>query len=108
MSFDFGLYSGAFRLSTATQSVDDWLVLNDTDSEQHVRVTVFVASGGIRKYELPPGSRGCLPESDRSIPVRTTRAPPAPGLRSRRLRVVSSQVFRNTVATRLDEAGLSA
>ena len=56
MSFDFELSSGAFRLPTAAQSVD-WLVLNNTDSEQHVRVTVFVASGGQGKYEIPPASR---------------------------------------------------
>lgn len=56
MSFDFELSSGAFRLPTAAQSVD-WLVLNDTDSEQHVRVTVFGAAVGQRKYELPPGPR---------------------------------------------------
>ncbi|WP_426566063.1 hypothetical protein ACPPVT_05730 [Angustibacter sp. McL0619] len=54
MPFEFRLSSGAFGLPAAAMSVD-WLVLNDTGTDQQIRVTVFAAPVGSPKHQLPPG-----------------------------------------------------
>jgi len=54
MPFEFRLSSGAFGLPAGARSVD-WMVLNNTGTEQPIRVTVFAAPVGSPKHQLPPG-----------------------------------------------------
>ena len=54
MPFEFRLSSGAFGLPADARSVD-WMVLNNTGTEQPIRVTGFAAPVGSPKHQLPPG-----------------------------------------------------
>jgi hypothetical protein len=54
-TYEYTLSCGVFGLPPGATSVD-WMLLNNSDSEQHFRVVVYNVGVGIVKAPAPPGA----------------------------------------------------